>query len=62
MQFDLLTNALGVAAAALFVGGGMYLAVRGYDDLAQRILPYATGAWLVLLLLSYQVRRVVAAR
>ena len=62
LQFDLLTNALGIAAAALFAIGGMYLALRGYDGLAQRILPYATGAWLVLLLLSYQVRRVVPGK
>lgn len=59
LQFDLLTNALGITAAALFGVGGMYLALRGYDELAQRLLPYAILAWLALLLLSYEVRRVV---
>jgi DNA-directed RNA polymerase subunit RPC12/RpoP len=59
LQFDLLTNALGVTAAALFGVGGIYLALLGYDELAQRFLPYAVWGWLVLLLLSYDVRRVV---
>jgi ribosomal protein S27AE len=59
LQFDVLTNTLGLAAAALFGVGGTYLALRGYDELAQRVLPYAIGAWLLLLLLSYAVRRVV---
>jgi hypothetical protein len=60
LKFDLMTNALGITAAALFGVGGMYLALRGYDELAQRFLPYAIWAWLVLLLLSYEVRRVLA--
>jgi hypothetical protein len=60
LRFNLLTNALGITAAALFAIGGMYLALRGYDELAQRVLPYAVWAWLVLLYMSYEVRGVVA--
>lgn len=60
LQFSLLTNALGIAAAALFALGGGYLTLHGYDDLAQRVLPYAVWAWLVLLFMSYEMRGVVA--
>jgi hypothetical protein len=59
LKFDFLTNALGITAAALFGIGTMYLALRGYDELAQRFLPYGIWTWLVLLLLSYEVRHVV---
>ena len=59
LQFNFLTNALGITAAALFAIGGMYLALRGYDDFAKRYIPYAIWAWLVLLYMSYELRRVV---
>ena len=60
LQFNLLTNALGISAAAVFAIGGMYLALRGYDEMARRVLPYMVWAWVVLLLMSYQFRGVVA--
>jgi hypothetical protein len=60
LQFNFMTNALGITAAALFALGGSYLTLRGYDDLAQRYMPYAVWAWLTLLFMSYEMRGVVA--
>ena len=59
LQFDRLTNVLGVSGAVLFAVVIAFLAVHGYDALGRKILAIAGCVWLALMFLSYQFRRVI---